>query len=628
MTGQTSTISEEGERWAGGGGGAAEAQNPVGDLSLLNEVSRALLFGMGVEETADYVCGLIVERLGYRIAWIGLATEEESELRPLASRGAEFQALPEMRITPDSGELGREPAGRALRTARAVVIDDVERDLLCAPRHFVRERGCRSAAALPLISGDRIVGVMNVYDSLPGRFDADAITLLQSLANLAASAISVARANEQLKARAADLEAAVSQRTSELRGAVERLEALTATVRARAEEQLRESEARLAIALEAGHMGVWERDFVTGNLTWNNVTEQIFGLAEGTFEGTYEALLARIHADDLPEVVRTHERARREGIGREHEFRILWPDGSAHWIATRGRYEFDESGRPLRASGVVMDIDQRKRAQETARRQQSELAHLLRVNVMSEMASGLAHEINQPLTAISNFAGAALQLESDGRLSGANVREILGDIHQQAHRAAEVIRRLRAFIHKRPGEVAPADLNQTVAEALALMEPELRRAGVRLQITPAPDLRPLSMDAVQIQQVVANLVQNAIDAMDGLPVEHKSLAVSTHLLGAHALVRVSDSGKGIREDDLPRIFDSFYSTKPEGLGMGLNISRSIVESHGGSLVARNNARGGGGCCCFGGGGAGGGGATLEFALPLPDPAHVEHDSTL
>jgi PAS domain S-box-containing protein len=549
----------------------------VHDLSLLNEASRALLFGMGVRETAEYLCGLTVERLGHKIAWIGLANQGDTQIRPLAVRGA--ASFPgDLRLfaenTTDSGE---GPTAIAFRTARAVITNDVETGALHEPRReFARREGYRSSAALPLISGDAVLGVMNVYDARPHRFTDERVSLLQSLANLAASAIATAVAHTELRRRAAELESAV--------------------------ERLRESEARLQLALDAGRMGVWERNLRTGQLTWSPATERLFGLEPGSFEGSYEAFLARIHPDERAELQALHEHGRREGAVQENEFRVIWPDGTVKWIATRGKYVLDEQGQPLRASGVVMDIDDRKRAQETARRQQSDMAHLLRVNIMAEMASGLAHEINQPLTAISNFAGAALQLEKGDKLSGEKAREILGDIHQQAHRAGEVVRRLRSFIKKRPAEVTSADLNTAVSEALALMSPELTRAKVRLKFTPATELPPINVDPVQIQQVVVNLVQNAVDAMEHLPTDARSLAVAVDRRNGQVVTRVTDSGKGIPPDDAPKVFERFYSTKPAGLGMGLNISRSIVESHGGSLDAFNNPAGG---------------ATFEFVLPLP-----------
>ena len=550
----------------------------VHDLSLLNEASRAMLFGMGPRETAEYLCGLVVERLGHKIAWIGLANDADSTIYPIAVRGAPPTFPQDLHISPEIRDgSGGGPTAIALRIARAVITKDVETDPSYASRRQVaRREGYRCAAALPLISGDKVLGVMNVYNSTPNSLGDERVSLLQSLANLAASAISAAVAHDELKQRAADLESAVSR--------------------------LKQSEARLTLALEAGRMGVWERDFRTGKLTWNPVTERLHGLPVGTFEGTYEAFLSRVHADDRAELEALHKKGRREGDVIEFEFRALWPDGSAHWLATRGQYVLDEQRRPLRASGVTMDIDERKRAREDARRQREEMAHLLRVNIMAEMASGLAHEINQPLTAISNFAGAALQLEKDDKLSGERAREILGEIHHQAHRAAEVVRRLRSFIRKRPAEVAPADLNNAVSEALALMSPELGRSRVRLQFSPAQDLPPLKIDAVQIQQVVVNLVQNAVDAMEDQPPQRRALAVAIERSNGQVVTRVSDSGKGIDPDQRPKVFDSFYTTKPAGLGMGLTISRSIVENHGGSLDGFNNAEGG---------------ATFEFVLPIP-----------
>jgi C4-dicarboxylate-specific signal transduction histidine kinase len=309
-----------------------------------------------------------------------------------------------------------------------------------------------------------------------------------------------------------------------------------------------------------------------------------------------------VHPDDLPEVERAARSARESHSEYDAEYRVVWPDKSVHWVANRGRFWYDDDGQATRMSGVVMDVDRRRNAEEIARRQQVELAHLLRLNILSQLASGLAHEINQPLTAISNFAGAAIQLQRGGRLTPERTREVLSEVHQQSLRAGEIVKRLRGFMKKRGPRAALVDVNVVAAEALALMKPELAQHEVRARLVPAEGLPPIPADAVQMQQVLVNLVQNAIDAMRDTPAGRRAVTITTAGADEQVIVRVSDSGPGVAPDNLCRIFDSFFSTKSYGLGMGLNISRSIIESHGGRLTAQNNADGRG--------------ATFEFVLPL------------
>jgi signal transduction histidine kinase len=387
---------------------------------------------------------------------------------------------------------------------------------------------------------------------------------------------------------------------STIRNVLGRHEALQS--KARAIEELRHSQARLELALAAGHMGVFDWDLLTGRIVWEANHAALFGLAPGEFDGTYEMYAHCVHPDDLPEVERAARDARDAHSEFDAEYRVVWPDKSVHWVAARGRYWYDDDGQATRMSGVVMDVDRRRNAEEIARRQQVELAHLLRLNILSQLASGLAHEINQPLTAISNFAGAAIQLHRSDRLAPDRAREVLSEIHQQSLRAGEIVKRLRGFMKKRGPRAAPVDVNNLAAEALALMKPELAQHEVRARLVAADGLPPVTADAVQVQQVLVNLVQNAIDAMRDTPAGRRAVTITTAGDDEQVTVRVSDTGPGVAPENLLRVFDSFFSTKSYGLGMGLNISRSIIESHGGRLTAQNNPDGRG--------------ATFEFVLPL------------
>jgi PAS domain S-box-containing protein len=412
---------------------------------------------------------------------------------------------------------------------------------------------------------------------------------------------------EALRAGAADYviksPTQIRRLPSTLRNILGRHEALLG--KARADEELRHSQARLELAMAAGHMGVFDWDLMTGRVVWEANHAALFGLQPGDFDGTYPGYARLVHPDDLPEIERATQASRDSHSEFDAEYRVVWPDGSVHWVAPRGRFWYDDDGRAMRMSGVVMDVDRRRTAEEMARQQQAELAHLLRLSILNQLASGLAHEINQPLTAISNFAGAAFQLHKGGRLTPERAREVIGEMHQQSQRAGEIVRRMRGFMKKRGGGVSPCDVNALAAEAVALMKPELAQHNVRARLVGAPHLPPVPADGVQIQQVLVNLIQNAIDSMRNAPAGRRSVTITTAGSLEQVIVRVTDTGIGIPAEDLPRVFDSFFSTKSYGLGMGLNISRSIIETHGGRLTAENNPNGGGG-----------GGATFEFVLPL------------
>jgi PAS domain S-box-containing protein len=414
------------------------------------------------------------------------------------------------------------------------------------------------------------------------------------------------RAVEALRAGAADYviktPTQIRRLPSTIRNVLGRHEALLG--KARADEELRHSQARLELALAAGHMGVFDWDMLTGRIVWEANHAALFGLAPGEFDGSYAMFVRCLHPDDLLEVERAMQSARDSRSEFDAEYRVVWKDGSVHWVAGRGRYWYDDDGQATRMSGVVIDVDRRRNAEEIARRQQVELAHLLRLSILSKLASGLAHEINQPLTAISNFAGAAIQLHRDGRLTPERAGEVLAEVHQQSQRAGEIVRRMRGFMKKRGGGVSPCDVNALVADAVALMKPELAQHNVRARVEGDKALPPVRVDGVQVQQVLVNLIQNAIDAMRESPPRARSVTISTAGSADQVMVRVRDTGRGIPDEDLPRVFDSFFSSKPYGLGMGLNISRSIIESHGGRLTAANNPDGG---------------ATFEFVLPLGGP---------
>ncbi len=373
------------------------------------------------------------------------------------------------------------------------------------------------------------------------------------------------------------------------------------TERKIAEERLRRSESHLRLALRSARVGTWEWDIATNEVVWSEGVEGIFGLEDGAFAGSYEAYLKLIHPEDRSAVEESIAGALQREEPYTVEHRILCPDGSVRWLEGDGRVIRDESGRAFAMAGTVMDITQRKLAETRARPLDNELAHVARVSTMGEMAAGLAHELNQPLTVISGYARTCADRIRRKRVSGKELLAPLEAIGQEADRAGEIIRRLWNLISKGETRRSPVDVNELLREIAAFMESECRQNDVTLRLESGPSLPPILADGIQIQQVVLNLARNACEAMARSRTGRR-LTVRSSLAGPESvLVSVEDEGPGIPPEVIEHIFEPFYSTKEDGLGMGLTISRSIIDAHGGHLSARNNA---------------GGGATFEFTVPV------------
>jgi C4-dicarboxylate-specific signal transduction histidine kinase len=253
---------------------------------------------------------------------------------------------------------------------------------------------------------------------------------------------------------------------------------------------------------------------------------------------------------------------------------------------------------------MVQDITERKRTEESLRQAQAELVHVARVTTLGELAASIAHEVNQPLAAIVADANASLN-----RLAGANpdldaVREALEAIVTDGHRAAEVIRRIRQLAMKSVPQKTGLDINGVIRDVVPLVRAELLRYQVALQLDLAPGRSIVLGDRVQLQQVLINLVMNAIEGMAGIDDRPRELTITSRSDGGdHVTVAVRDTGVGIDPKHADELFNAFVTTKPGGMGMGLSISRSIVETHGGRLWATPNPTHG---------------ATFHFALPIEE----------
>jgi len=235
----------------------------------------------------------------------------------------------------------------------------------------------------------------------------------------------------------------------------------------------------------------------------------------------------------------------------------------------------------------IMDVTEQKRAEEALRQAQADLAHVSRVTTLGEMAASIAHEVDQPLSGVVINANACLRFLRPESLNIDEVRDGLHAIARDGRRASDVIGRIRALARRTATEKVPLDVNEVIREVVALAEAEVRRTHATLRVKLGADLPPVMADRVQLQQVVLNLILNGLEAMHG--VARRELVIRTQReANDHVEVAVQDSGGGIDPQLAPRMFDAFYTTKPNGMGMGLSISRSIVEQHGGRLWAVAN----------------------------------------
>jgi C4-dicarboxylate-specific signal transduction histidine kinase len=268
------------------------------------------------------------------------------------------------------------------------------------------------------------------------------------------------------------------------------------------------------------------------------------------------------------------------------------------WIASRGRVELDRESKPILVRGVSVDITKRKQAEQDMRERQRELEHLSRATLLGELGGSLAHELNQPLTAMVNNAAAGRRFIAKGRADLGKLDSLLEEVVADGRRAGEILSGIRAMIRKGDEERGPVDLNAAAAEIVRLVGSDALRR--HCAVVPEFDkaLGPVNGNRAQLQQVFLNLILNAMDAMDQKPPEARRVVVRTEL-EADGQVRASvwDFGVGLPPEGLEQVFKPFFSMKRNGLGLGLAISRSIIEAHGGRIAAAN-AEGGGACFSF------------------------------
>jgi PAS domain S-box-containing protein len=296
-----------------------------------------------------------------------------------------------------------------------------------------------------------------------------------------------------------------------------------------------------------------------------------------------------IHTEDREKFMEGWSASLRSGEPLEVEARIRRADGTYRWLLVRAVPLHDRRGEIVKWYGTNTDIDDRKLTEVALQKSQAELAHISRVLTMGELAASIAHEINQPLLAIVTNASACLRWLAGESPNLDEAREAARDIVQDGNRAADVIARIRTFLRKTGADKLQLDINEVIQEVVNLTRNEILRNGVNLKLDLAGDVLPVSGDRVQLQQVILNLVINGIESMTSQTGGPRELVVCSQAYESDkVLVAVKDSGSGISRQDTDGVFDAFYTTKPQGMGMGLAISRSIIENHNGRLWLEPN----------------------------------------
>jgi PAS domain S-box-containing protein len=364
------------------------------------------------------------------------------------------------------------------------------------------------------------------------------------------------------------------------------------TDRKRTEEKLRRSEAFLAEGQHLSRVGSFSWRVATDEIAWSEQLYRIFEFDQGV-PVTLKLIGTRVHPEDIPLLNDMVERARGAGEDFEYEHRLLMPDKSVKYLHLIGHSTRDTDGR-LEYIGAAQDVTQRRLSEEALGMARSELAHVARVTSLGVLTASIAHEVNQPLAAIITNGETGLRWLARPEPDVEKARELTRQVVADARRASEIIGRVRAMVTRRIPEPTLLSLGDIVAESMVFLRHEFQSQSVSVSLDLAPELPRVVGDRTQLQQVVVNLAINAVQAMAQSEAVRRSICIRTILsLPESVCCIVEDSGPGIDPTHLPRLFDGFFTTKDTGMGMGLPISRSIVEAHDGHIRADNDSALGG-----------------------------------
>jgi len=455
------------------------------------------------------------------------------------------------------------PCGTAASMKTQVIVSDLASDprwVGLGWRTLALAHGLRSLCSTPIVSVQgKVLGTFAMYRPEPGRPDAFVQDLVGRFSHVASIAIE----------------------------------------RTRSEETLKRSEAFLAEAQHLSRTGSFLWRVATDEITWSREMYRLHEFDESE-PVTLERAFARVHPEDLAMCMERTARARREPMAVDFGLRLRFPNGSVKHVHTVWHASRDESGN-VEYTGAMQDITDRRRAEDALKKLQSDLAHVARVTTLGALTASIAHEVNQPLAGIITNANTCLRMLADDPPNLEGARETERRTIRDGRRASDVITRLRALFARRDIARELVDLNDAIREVIALALSELQSNRVTLRSELADDLPPVTGDRIQLQQVILNLLLNASQAMRDVDDRPRQMVIRTGRdEDGHVRVTVQDAGIGFDAQAAEKLFETFYTTKNGGMGIGLSVSRAIVESHGGRIWATPNR---------------GSGATFSFSLP-------------
>ena len=374
------------------------------------------------------------------------------------------------------------------------------------------------------------------------------------------------------------------------------------TERKQVEQALQAVENRLDFAIECSEIGAWDLDLIHETSWRSRGHDRIFGYELPPSEWNAAIAIRHVVPEDRERFNQSFETAYRTG-NYFLECRIIQPDQTLRWINARGRVLYDDLAQPIRMLGTVVDVTEYKVAKEKEQEHLEKLAQVTRLGLMGEMASGIAHEVNQPLTAISIYAQVSMNLINTENPDWVKLNEVLFKTQQQALRAGRIIHRMKEFGQSHAARHLTVDINPLIYEAIDFCTTELKHHNITLNFDLADDLPAVVVDHIQIEQVIINLVRNSIEALQDLAQNLPRQLTITSLLTTQNNIQVSviDNGPGINDDQKLKILTPFHTTKLNGTGMGLSISRSLIEAHTGTLYFNSEL---------------GKGSTFYFTLPV------------
>ena len=532
------------------------------DVETVVKASQALSSEMALPKLIEKLVRIAVEHAGAERGLLILIRDSEPQIEAEATTGlGRIEVVVRQgQVTPS--DLPQSALHYVIRTQASLLLDDASGDNVYSKDEYIRQQRSKSVLCLPIVKQGRLVGVLYLENKLTrGVFTPDRVSVLELLALQAAISLENASLYSDLQLQA---------------GLLQRLPVSAWTLKPDGTP-----------------------DFV--NQVWLEYSGQTLDF----IRSHPEFWMAAIHPEDREAAMRVFWGGVGSGQGFAMETRYLRAqDGAYRWHINQAVVLRDENGKVLKFIGTTTDIDDQKRTEEAFTKARSELAHFARITSLGVMTASIAHEVNQPLSGIITNASTCLRMLNADPPNLDGARETARRTIRDGNRASDVITRLRTLYSKKEPSLEPMDLNEAAREVIALLLSELQRNGATLQHEFADRLPIVQGDRVQLQQVILNLVRNASDAMSGIDDRPRQLLIRTEQVDENVCLAVQDFGIGFDPEIAGRLFESFYTTKTDGMGIGLSVSRSIIEAHHGQLWAKAND---------------GPGATFAFSIPWGVP---------